>query len=145
MKLLTVRQPFASLIVASVGAKDIENRPVQTRLRGRIGIHSGRALHGLASEQVRADAEAGRLPLGAVIGTVQLVGCHLAGSPGCTPLECHQSVWAQFSRDGQKPIWHWELEGPRRFVTPIPARGQLGFWAPGPSLEHLMEIAEVEE
>jgi hypothetical protein len=38
MKILTVRQPWASLIVA--GLKDVENRPWNTKYRGRLGIHA---------------------------------------------------------------------------------------------------------
>jgi hypothetical protein len=46
MKVLTVRQPWASLIVS--GIKDVENRSKATNYRGRIGIHAG--------QKVNADA-----------------------------------------------------------------------------------------
>ena len=38
MKAITIRQPWASLIVH--GIKDIENRSWQTNFRGRVLIHS---------------------------------------------------------------------------------------------------------
>ena len=143
MKILTLRQPFASAVLWSVGEKDIENRPMKTNIRGRIGIHAGKQWH------VRALELDKKLPRGAVLGTVQIVGCHAAGA-GCTAAGCYDNPWADTLTDGcgiaqrEPPIWHWELDSPRRFVTPIRASGALGFWTPGPSVEHLMEIAEVE-
>ena len=38
MKAITIKQPFASLIVE--GIKDIENRTWKTNLRGRVLIHA---------------------------------------------------------------------------------------------------------
>jgi hypothetical protein len=38
MKILSIRQPWASLIVA--GVKDVENRTWPMRYRGRVLIHS---------------------------------------------------------------------------------------------------------
>ena len=137
MKILTVRQPFASAILASVGAKDIENRFTPIRLRGRIGIHAGKQWHEAAVDFDK------QLPRGAVLGTIQLVGCHPAGA-GCAAANCHENHWANFATENQRPIFHWELDHPRRFVTPIKCLGALGFWTPGPSIEHLIEIAEVE-
>jgi hypothetical protein len=42
-RVLTVRQPYASLII--YGGKDVENRSQPTRFRGRLYIHAGAALH----------------------------------------------------------------------------------------------------
>lgn len=136
MKILTIRQPFASAVLATVGAKDIENRPIKTNLRGRIGIHAGKQWHDAAVESDK------KLSRGVVLGTVQLVGCHLEGA-GCAAAGCYDNHWANFSRDPEHPMFHWELDQPRRFVTPIKTNGALGFWTPGPSIEYLIDIAEV--
>ena len=40
MKAITIKQPYASLIVE--GIKDIENRTWKTNYRGRILIHAGK-------------------------------------------------------------------------------------------------------
>ena len=136
MKILTIRQPFASAVLAAVGAKDIENRPMKTNLRGRIGIHAGKQWHDAAVESDK------KLFRGVVLGTVQLVGCHPAGV-GCVAAGCHDNHWANFPTTGQPSVFHWELENPRRFVTPIKTNGALGFWTPGPSVDYLIEIAEV--
>lgn len=40
MKAITIKQPWASLIVS--GLKDIENRTWKTNFRGRVLIHAGK-------------------------------------------------------------------------------------------------------
>jgi hypothetical protein len=109
LKALTVRQPWASLIVA--GIKDVENRPRRIGYRGRLAIHAG----------LQVDAEAlatyGHLiepypPRGAVIGSVQVVDCVSdSGSP-----------WAQSN------CYNWILANPRRLKRPRPMKGKLGLW-----------------
>ena len=72
MKVLTVQQPWASLIVG--GIKDVENRSWHTTYRGRLGIHAG-----LRYDQELVDQYGHLLdedpPLGAIIGGVTLVDC----------------------------------------------------------------------
>lgn len=140
MKVLTVRQPWADRFFLPTAAKDIENRPMRTRVKGRIGIHAGKLWHDSATDQDRQNPHILR---GVVLGTVQLVGSHQEGSAECRLLGCHENPWAMFALPGCPPIWHWEVEHPREFITPIKATGALGFWTPGPSLEHLMSIAEL--
>lgn len=131
--LLTVRQPFATRII--MGLKSIENRTRQSQFRGRLGIHAGIAVwHDLTDAEA---AVAMALPRAAVLGTVNMVGCHQSGD-GCAALDCiTRGGWASSP-------WHWEFKNAREFVTPIRhVRGQLGVWEAGPSVEHLMSIAEV--
>jgi hypothetical protein len=63
VKALTVRQPWASLIVR--GQKVIENRGWATDHRGPLLIHAGRSRADLG------DGDEG-LPLGAVVGLVSV-------------------------------------------------------------------------
>ena len=44
MKVLSVKQPWAYLLVS--GIKDIENRPRRTHFRGRILIHASAKIAG---------------------------------------------------------------------------------------------------
>lgn len=112
MKALTVRQPWASLIIA--GRKDVENRTWCTDHRGRLAIHAG--LH-IDPDGVRAhprlarelDVERWR---GFVLGTVTLVGC----------VDDSNSRWAD------PGAWHWLLCNPRHYSRPVPAKGKLGLW-----------------
>lgn len=97
MKALSIRQPWASLIV--LGIKDIENRTWATRQRGPVFVHASKGMtrdeHAdaieFAVEAIRADPRnAGAtkirtlrelglafdsLPRGGVIGTVEIVDC----------------------------------------------------------------------
>lgn len=142
MPCLTVQQPWASAIVTGPRPKDIENRIWPTDLRGRIGIHAG----------ARVDRRAGipladHAPLSAVLGTVEITGCHEAFTSPCDWHGCRENPWAHWpdplGANGPRRLWHWELEHPREFVTPIPAKGALKFWTPGPSVAHLMSIADI--
>lgn len=74
-KVLTVRQPWASLIIS--GQKAIENRTWITNYRGPLYIHAGSRLHEtpIAEIEARHDIKIDRdvLTFGAIIGRVQLV------------------------------------------------------------------------
>ena len=54
MKILTVRQPWASPIVA--GLRDVENRSWRTKYHGRLGIHAA-----IGFDQDAIDAHRDRL------------------------------------------------------------------------------------
>ena len=76
MKILNVRQPWASLIVS--GAKDVENRTWPTRYRGVVIVHASERADDISDEQierrfsVRMPAE---LPLGGIVGVTEIVDC----------------------------------------------------------------------
>lgn len=82
MKAISIRQPWAWLIVN--GYKDIENRTWETRIRGTVAIHAGKA-HGRAEredyDRVRAKRPEIAMPpfdklhFGAVVGSVEIVDC----------------------------------------------------------------------
>lgn len=122
LKCLTVKQPWASLIMGD--AKDIENRDWPTTIRGVIGIHSSKLL-----EQVEMKAACDLMrgfipmfseltfrkrsvfPLGSILGTVELVDCVTSSN----------SPWFV----GEYGL---VLRNPVVFQKPIPCRGQLGLW-----------------
>lgn len=141
MKTLTVKQPWASLIVE--GVKDIENRTWKTNFRGRVLIHASaksldwRSLMIYLTEpmaNVLKSMQADRIWLdglttGAIVGSVEIVDCVIN----------HESIWAEktervlvgnkfFPTDETKPTYNWVLANPRLFPEPIPAKGKLGFW-----------------
>lgn len=139
MLCLTIRQPWAGAILDLRHPKDIENRGWSTAHRARIGIHAGKRVDA-AGVQALPDAPVD--DLGKIIGTVEITGCHIQDSEQCHWHHCRENPWAQFSEFPDAAIWHWELEHPRTFVTPIPERGALKLWEPGPSAAHLMSIAD---
>jgi len=121
---LSVRQPWAQLIVQ--GAKDVENRSRSTRHRGRLYIHAATRLACVPSARellVKAHFPEGisDLPRGAVIGTVDLIGCYPHG-PDC--VICRVSPWAS-----EHYTWHWVLAHPVQFDAPAPMLGQMGVWS----------------
>ena len=136
MKAITIKQPFASLIVE--GIKDIENRTWKTNLRGRVLIHAGAKSADFLDSQladhiydfIRRTSKSGKdwsgYPFSAIIGSVEIVDC----------VEYHKSIWAeksidiyeQFSLDRHEAIYNWVLANPIKFDNPIPCKGKLSFW-----------------
>lgn len=126
MKALTVRVPYAGLIIN--GIKDIENRDWTTKYRGRIAITSsakkdlnecdialkvytqirGRGLEGLPEFKMWNQC---CNQTGVVLGTVELVDC----------VRKSDSPWF-FGTYG------WVLRNPRALKVPIPVLGKLGLW-----------------
>jgi hypothetical protein len=124
MKALTVKQPYAHLIMT--GLKDVENRKQRTHYRGRIAIHVAKASITVKqfktnkwSESLSVGESAngalawmGNFAAGHIIGTVQLVDC----------VNDSDSKWAFDDH------WHWVLSNPICFDTPQLATGKLGLW-----------------
>lgn len=124
LRALTIRQPWADAIVHGKqpnGPKRVENRTRPTKHRGVILIHAGVA----GDRQAVLDGiRPGPDVRGAIIGVARLAACHIA--EGC----CRPWGWTT-----PKPYtWHWVLEGVHALPEPIPARGQLGLWRPGPDV-----------
>jgi len=130
MKAFTVYQPYAYAIVA--GLKQYETRPRRTNIRGRVAVHAGKAglmqamkgLTGLEMWELRAAVNfETNLPLGAVVGTVEIVDC--------VPVEEVIPTLTERERvlgDYSPGRWAWVLKNPVMFDTPIPARGKQGWW-----------------
>lgn len=152
MKAITIKQPWASLIVSDI--KDIENRSWPTKYRGRVLVHTSAApVKGLLCEilndmQYASVFSAEKLntllgPNGAIIGSVEIVDCVIN----------HPSIWAEksyhavncnslpFHEEDEKDsiIFNWVLANPILFPEPIPAKGKLSFW------DYPNIIAEPEE
>lgn len=122
MKTLTVKQPWAELIVS--GKKDIENRTWRTSYRGRILIHAAKtivpslelAYYPLPAIQpyISMVEEAPAFGItSAIIGSVEIVDC----------VQNHPSEWAE------KGVWNWVLANPIKFERPIlNVNGKLSLW-----------------
>lgn len=123
MKAITIKQPWASLIVS--GLKDIENRTWKTNFRGRVLIHAGKSVSkngwremnqkqiDVAANTNMIGAKFDELPFGAILGSVEIVDC----------VQNHPSLWAE------KGVWNWVLANPVMFPEPITGvKGKLSFW-----------------
>ena len=108
MRVLTVHQPWAGLLVA--GIKDVENRRWETNYRGPLLIHAGAATDPYGRSPLPPQSSVPR----ALLGVVTLLDC----------VERSTSEWAE---PGQ---WHWLVGNARAFRHPIPATGRLGLWTP---------------
>lgn len=119
MKVLTVRQPWASLIVH--GIKNIENRTYVTKFRGWLLIHASMANDNIARQVSRDPVyrEIERLPHpwhhGAIIGAVEVYDCVKSCDDAI-------SIW------GERFCYHWKLRNAIRFREPIVVKGKLGLW-----------------
>ena len=117
MKVLTVRQPWASLIVS--GIKDVENRSKATNYRGRIGIHAGQKVNDDAM-RTYGHLLPPQVAIGALLGTVEII-------------ECQRGMFSDWALPDH---WHWVLAQPRRLRRPVPMTGHLGLWNYAGSLGH---------
>lgn len=128
-KVLSVRQPYASLLVK--GRKDVENRSRRTNYRGLVLIHASQKMHGIVpymrglgrvmfsgvpadilSEADLCDLQP-EINFSAIIGCVEIVDC----------VQNHPSEWAE------KGQWHWVCKNARIFKNPIKGvKGSLGLW-----------------
>ena len=120
MKALSIRQPWASLIVE--GRKNIENRSWPTKFRGRIYIHASLrfdkdALAFLKDKDLMLNGDSEtvfyKLPRGSIIGEVSIIDC----------VAFHPSPW--FSGP-----FGFVLSNPVKFDSFIPCKGQLNFFEP---------------
>ena len=113
IKVLSIRQPWASLIIQ--GVKDIENRSWPTNFRGEFYVHAGK--YHPKGEELRAIADEFGVTLdttafqyGGIIGAVRLVDC----------VTSHASRW--FEGD------YGFVLADARPVPFVPLRGALGFF-----------------
>lgn len=132
LKCLSLTQPYASLVM--IGAKRIETRSWRTSYRGILGIHAAKGFPKWAREICtqepfkRTLIAAGfrsiaDLPLGCLLGTVQLVDC--------VPVEYVRPTISSEEYafgDYSDHRFAWRLEDVRIFPEPISVRGSLGLW-----------------
>lgn len=141
MRALTVRQPWAWAIVH--GGKDVENRTrnVAGSYRGPVAIHAGQQF---ADGEAFADVErlTGQVPpvlvAGKFIGIVDLVDVHREAPFCCGSWGQHATPYG-----GEGGLHHLVLRNPRPLPEPMPAKGRLGLWTPGPDvLEQLQAVTD---
>lgn len=111
-KALTVRQPWAHLIMA--GLKTIENRTWQTNYRGVLYIHAGSRMHETPLAEInrrhKLNIEINQLQFGAIIGRVELV-----------------DIVSRSDNPYFTGPYGWILENPEA-LEPIPLRGKMGLF-----------------
>ena len=129
MKALSLWQPWASAIFATdhhgVVLKPDETRHWPTNVRGRIAIHAAKrrldADGHVLSTLLMANMNLNDMPLGYLIGTVDIVDCVKTE----TVKRPHwQKVWGNYDAGR----YAFVLARPLLFETPIPHIGRQGFF-----------------
>ena len=90
---LSIRQPYAEMILR--GVKTSESRSQPTKVRGPFSIYAAKS-PGVLERFDEIGEKPGSLPTGVIVGTARIVGC----------------------RQGETE-WEWLLEDPERLATPI--------------------------
>jgi hypothetical protein len=85
MKALSIRQPWASLIVA--GYKDIENRSWRTSYRGPVLIHSAQRVADVTLEEIARRLKVAIGPLPNKLARVRSASC-CATPASCPSARC---------------------------------------------------------
>jgi hypothetical protein len=76
MKIISIRQPWAALIVH--GFKDVENRTWPTRYRGPVLVQAALRADDVSSEEIERRfgiRPPSALPLGGIVGVTEIVDC----------------------------------------------------------------------
>lgn len=123
MKVLTIRQPWATLIMQ--GDKRFEFRSWQTKYRGELLIHAGKDIDKEAVKRLEKYLPKD-LPLGKILGKVMLVDC-IRMSPEFKEelLKENSDIYTKSSFNEN---FGWQLENVQVFDVPIDAVGHLNLW-----------------
>lgn len=112
---LGIRQPWAELILR--GAKTVEVRSVDTRVRGPIYVYASKKLAGHPAADRAAEnhgIEVDTLPRGVIVGSVELVET----SP-CTRADARAAC---VPRSFVEDRFAWRLQNPERLDEPLTVR-----------------------
>ena len=123
MKVLTIRRPWATLIMR--GDKRFEFRSWQTKYRGELLIHAGKGIDKEAVNRLEKYLPKD-LPLGKILGKVMLVDC-IRMSPEFKEelLKENSDIYTKSSFNEN---FGWQLENVQVFDVPIDAVGHLSLW-----------------
>jgi predicted transcriptional regulator len=116
MKTLSLKQPFAELVVS--GKKTIELRNWNTKFRGKFLIHASKTSDSKAMKKFRLE----RLPVGVIIGKAEIIDVKKYEND----LE-HKKDKNKHLADSSWGKYGFVLKNAKR-IKPIEAKGKLGFW-----------------
>ena len=124
MKTLTIKQPYASLIMA--GIKKYEFRTWKTNYRGKFLIHAGKSVDKKAMEKYKQYKL--NYPTGSIIGIATLVDCiKITDIERETLKEKNPFVYSNVINNKEWVGYGFKLDNIKE-VNPIKTNGKLGFW-----------------
>ena len=120
MKVLTIKQPWATLIMQ--GDKRFEFRGWQTKYRGELLIHAGKGIDKEAIKRLSKYLPK-ELPLGKILGKVTLVDC-IKMSPEFKEelLKENRDI---YTKSSFQENYGWQIDNVQVFDEPIEAKGHL--------------------
>lgn len=133
MKAITIKQPFASLLVS--GQKRYETRSWYPKYRGPMAIHAAAAMPskvwlerefpGIFEAAGMSYEEMCNLPRGCVIATANLDRIWDAAHMALHNITLPDSELRLGRWDNS---FGWEFKNIKALETPVPAKGQQGLW-----------------
>ena len=123
MKVLTIKQPWATLIMQ--GDKRFEFRSWQTKYRGDLLIHAGRGIDKEAMKRLEKYIPED-IPTGKILGKVKLVDC-VKMSPEFKEMLLKENKNI-YTASSFKENYGWQLENVEVFEKTIEAKEKLSLW-----------------
>lgn len=123
MKVLTIKQPWATLIMQ--GDKRFEFRSWQTKYRGDLLIHAGKGIDKYAMKRL-AKYLPDKIPLGKILGKVTLVDC-IKMCPEFKEMLLKENSDI-YTKSSFSENFGWQVEDVQVFDEPIEAKGHLSLW-----------------
>lgn len=124
MKVITIKQPFASLIGA--GIKEYEFRTWKTKYRGDILIHAGKSIDKKAMEKFKnynLD-----YPIGCIIAKANLTDCIMIDNNARNMLkEKNSLVYSSIIKHTEWKGYGFKMENVEK-INPIFINGKLSLW-----------------
>ena len=122
MKALTIKEPWASLIIE--GYKKYEFRSWKTKYRGKILVHAGLSIEKDMLKRFN-DYKIDVKP-GYIIGEVTITDCILVDEKFNKELRDIDPV--VYGRSNHVENYAWKIENVIKYDNPIPCKGKLGLW-----------------
>lgn len=124
MKVITIKQPFASLIAE--GIKEYEFRTWKTKYRGEILIHAGKGVNKKAMEKFKKyNLE---YPMGCIIAKASLTDCIKIDTEARGILnEKNSLVYSSVINNTEWDGYGFKLENVKK-IKPISLNGKLSLW-----------------
>ena len=123
MKVLTIKQPWATLIMQ--GDKRLEFRSWKTNYRGELLIHAGKGIDKEAMKRLSKYIPED-LPSEKILGKVKLVDCiEMSTEFKEILLKENKDIYPDSSF---KENYGWKLENVEVFDKKIETKGKLGLW-----------------
>lgn len=123
MKVLTIKQPWATLIMQ--GDKRFEFRSWQTKYRGELLIHAGKGIDKEAMKRLKKYIPED-MPLGKILGKVKLVDC-IRMSPEFKEMLLNENNEI-YTKSSFQENYGWQVTDVEVFDVPIEAKGHLSLW-----------------